>query len=137
MLLVGEWNHYEWIAASAAATVSATIGELARSSARVSALIPLRVAAGSWSVLHQMFVDMGIITWALVRSGVRREIVRGEFRAHPFEAGGDDRRSIGMRAWTGWAANFTPNAIAIDIDKERNLSLVHDLIPNRNSEKPA
>ena len=42
-----------------------------------------------------------------------------------------------MRAWTHWAGNFSPNAIAIDIDKDRNLSLVHDLIRNRNSEKPA
>jgi hypothetical protein len=80
---------------------------------------------------------IGIITWALVVSAVRRQVVRGGFRAHPFEAGGDDQRSTGMRAWTHWAANITPNAIAIDIDKERNLSLVHDLIPNRNSEKPA
>jgi ABC-type arginine/histidine transport system permease subunit len=99
--------------------------------------VPLRVVAGSWSVVHQTFVDFGIITWALVLSAVRREVVRGSFRAHPFDAGGDDQRSTGMRAWTHWAGNISPNAIAIDIDKERNLSLVHDLIRNRNSEKPA
>src|SRR4051794_31261581 len=103
MLLVGEWNRYEWIAAAAAAAVAATIGELARSSAGVSFRVPLRVATESWSVLYQLFVDMWIITSALVQSVVRREIVRGSFRTHPFDAGGDDRRSIGMRAWTGWA----------------------------------
>jgi len=137
MLLVGEWNHYEWIAASVTSAVAATIGEIARARADVRARVPLRVVAGSWSVIHQIFVDFAIITWALVVSGVRREVVRGSFRAHPFEAGDDDQPSTGMRAWVQWAASFSPNAIAIDIDKERNLSLVHDLIRNRASEKPA
>ena len=137
MLLVGEWNRYEWIAAAACSALAATIGEIARARADVRARVPLRVVAGSWSVVHQTFVDFGIITWALVLSVLRREVVRGSFRAHPFDAGGDDQRSTGMRAWTHWAGNITPNAIAIDIDKERNLSLVHDLIRNRNSEKPA
>jgi hypothetical protein len=137
MLLVGEWNHYEWIGAAATSAVSATIGEIARSRAAVRARVPLRVVASSWSVLHQTLVDFAIITWALVVSARRREVVRGSFRAHPFETGGDDQRSTGMRAWTHWAANISPNSIAIDLDKERNLSLVHDLIPNRNSEKPA
>jgi hypothetical protein len=137
MLLVGEWNRYEWIAASASATVAASIGEVARSRADVHARVPLRTVAESWSVVHQTFVDFGILMWVLVLSAVRRKPVRGEFRAHPFDAGGNDRRSVGKRAWVTWAANISPNAIAIDFDKERGLSLVHDLVPNRNSEKPA
>jgi hypothetical protein len=137
MLLVGEWNRYEWIAAAAAATVAATIGEVARSRADVHPRVPLRLVVGSWTVVHQTFVDFGILMWALVLSAARRKVVRGAFRAHSLEAGGDDRRGVGMRAWIAWAGNVSPNAIAIDIDQERNLSLVHDLIPNRNSEKPA
>lgn len=137
MLLVGEWNHYEWIAAASAATVAATIGEIARSRADVHVRVPLRVMAASWSVVHQTFVDFGILMWALVRSAARRKVVRGGFFARPFDAGGGDPESVGTRAWVTWAGNISPNAIAIDIDRERGLSLVHDLVPNRNSEKPA
>ncbi|MDX6570436.1 MAG: hypothetical protein QOH15_3014 [Gaiellales bacterium] len=137
MLLVGEWNRYEWIAAASAATVAATIGEIARSRAGVHARVPLRIVAESWSVVHQTLVDFGILMWVLVLSAARRKVVRGAFRAHSLAAGGDDPRGVGTRAWITWAANISPNAIAIDIDKERDLSLVHDVIPNRNSEKPA
>jgi hypothetical protein len=87
--------------------------------------------------VHQTFVDFGILMWALVLSAARRRVVRGTFRAHSLTAGGDGPRGVGTRAWITWAANISPNAIAIDIDKERDLSLVHDLIPNRSSEKPA
>jgi hypothetical protein len=137
MLLVGEWNRYEWIAAACAAAVAATIGEAARSRADVHPRVPLRLVAESWSIVHQTFVDFAILMWALVRSAARRKVVRGEFRVHALAAGGDDPRSVGRRAWIMWAANITPNAIAIDLDKKRDLSLLHDLVPNRNSEKPA
>ena len=59
------------------------------------------------------------------------------FRSHPFEATGDDAADVGARAWAQWAANFSPNAIPVDIDRDAGTSLVHDLVPNRASEKPA
>jgi hypothetical protein len=137
MLLVGEWNRDEWIAATIAATLGATLGEIARTRAGVHARVPMSAVAGARRVPYQIFVDFGILLYALALSAWRREVVRGVFRAHEFPAGGDDPDSVGERVWTMWAANFSPNAIAIDIDPERNLSLVHDLIPNRSSEKPA
>jgi hypothetical protein len=137
MLLVGEWTRDEWIAAAIAATIAATLGEIARTRAGVSVRVPRSAIASARSVPHQIFVDFAILMYALLISALRREVVRGVFRAHEFRAGGADPRSVGLRAWTMWAGNFSPNAIAVDIDPERNLSLVHDLIPNRNSEKPA
>jgi hypothetical protein len=133
LLLSGDWNHIEWIAAAAAATVAATIAEVARSRARVAPRIPLRWVARAGSVPHQIVVDFGIVTWALLRSLVDRRIVRGEFRAHSFPA----KEGPGVRAWAVWAAQFSPNAYVIEIDEERELTLVHDLVPNRASEKPA
>ena len=41
-----------------------------------------------------------------------------------------------MRAWAAWAAQFSPNAYVVEIDPERELVLVHDLVPNRPSEEP-
>jgi hypothetical protein len=131
MLLVGEWNHYEWIAATAAAFVAASLFELMRTRVNAVARVPgvwLRRAA---SVPHQIFVDFGIVTAALFRPDT------GVFRSHAFDATGDDAADVGARAWAQWTANFSPNAIPIDIDREEGTSVVHDLVPNRASEKPA
>lgn len=132
LLLSGDWNRIELIAAACAATVAATIGETARSRARVAPRVPLRWVARAWTVPHQIVVDFGIVTWALVRSILRRRVVRGEFRAHPFPA----TEGQGVRAWAAWAANFSPNAYVVEIDPDRELALVHDLVPNRASEEP-
>ena len=82
-------------------------------------------------------VDFGIVVWALVASLARREVVRGAFRAHDFPAGGDDPESAAVRAWVSVAATFSPNAYVVDLDPDHDLSLVHDLVPFRASEKPA
>ena len=132
MLLAGDWNRIQWIAAASAATVAATIGEIARARAGVAPRVPLRWLSRFWSVPHQVVIDFGIITLALVHSLLQRKIVRGEYRAHPFPAS----EGPGVRAWATWAGQFSPNAYVIEIDTERELVLVHDLVPNRPSEEP-
>jgi hypothetical protein len=133
LLLAGDWNRIEIIAAGCAAAVAATLAEIARTRAGVRPRVPLVWIGRAWSVPHQIVVDFGIVTWALVRSIARRKVVRGEFRTHPFPAG----EGQGVRAWAVWAAQFSPNAYVVEIDTERELALVHDLVPNRASEKPA
>ena len=125
LLLAGDWNRIEVIAAACAATVAATLGEVARSRARVEPRIPLRWAAKGWTVPHQILVDFGIVMWALAR---RR---RGELIERPFPTD----EGAGVRAWAAYAANFSPNAFIVDIDDGR--TLVHDLVPHRPSEEPA
>jgi hypothetical protein len=132
MLLAGDWNHIQWIAAASAATVAATIGEIARARAGVAPGFPLHWFPRFWSVPHQVVIDFGIITLALGRSLLRREIVRGRYRAHTFPAG----EGQAVRAWATWAGQFSPNAYVVEIDAERDLVLVHDLVPNRPSEEP-
>ena len=62
---------------------------------------------------------------------------RGCFVVRELDAGGDDPRSVGLRAFTAFVANFSPNAYVVEIDPEQNLVLLHDLVPFRKSEKPA
>jgi hypothetical protein len=137
LLLVGEWNRQEWIAAACAATIAATLAEVARSRAQVHARVPLRWVAKAASVPLMIFVDFGIVVWALLASAARREVVRGVFRSHEFPAGGADPASQGIRAWTAVAATYSPNAYVIELEPERQLALVHDLVPYRRSEEPA
>src|SRR5579862_8748936 len=66
MLLVGEWNHYEWIAATGAATVATTIGSLAWRAAAVRVRVPSAWLRRGWSALLVVFSDFAIVMWALV-----------------------------------------------------------------------
>ena len=132
MLLVGEWNRYEWIAATAAATVAATVGEVARTRAHVRAGVPFTWLKRGWMAFPVVFSDFAIVMWALVRSALRREIVRGEFRTKEFGSS-----TAGIRVWRNLLANYSPNAYVVDIDTERDVVLLHDLIPCRKSEEPA
>jgi hypothetical protein len=121
-LLAGEWNHQEWIAGAAGATVAATLSEVARTVGGTKVRVPWRAVAASGNALPQVFVDFAIVMWALAR--------RKGGRVHTRATNARD-----SRAWINYAANFSPNAFVIDIDDER--VTLHDLVPNRKSESPA
>jgi hypothetical protein len=127
MLLNGDWNRYEWIGGACAATVAATIAELARAAAGVRLRVPLALLRRSGLVLPMVFVDFAILTWALVRRREGRYLVRD--LAEPADEA--------ERAWTVLLAGFSPNAYVVDIDADRRQVLLHDLVPNRRSEEPA
>ena len=137
LLLSGDVNRIDVIAAASAAAVAATIGEIARTKADVQAAVPLRLVVPMLRAVVQVVPDFGYLAWALALSAARREVVRGQTKRRAFHDVGDDPRSVGARAVALWSANFSPNAIAIDIDRDRHESIVHDLIVNRASERPA
>jgi hypothetical protein len=129
MLLVGEWNHFEWIAATAAAGVAAVVGEIARTAAGVRMRVPRGWLTRGWSALPVVFSDFAIVMAALVR---RR---RGVFvrRSAPAEGGGPE--AVGVRVWTNTLANYSPNAYVVSL--EEGETLLHDLVERRKSEQPA
>jgi hypothetical protein len=129
MLLVGEWNHYEWIAATAAAAVAATIGEVARTSANVHARIPLSTLRSGWGALLVVFSDFAIVIWALFAG------TRGTFRRRTAPVAGDDPEAVGIRVWTNLLADYSPNAYVVSL--EEGEALLHELVPRRRSEEPA
>ena len=137
MLLAGEWNHFEWIAATGAAAVAAAFAELARTRADVHARLPAHWLLRGWSAFAQIFVDFAIVMWALARSALRRERVRGSFRTHESDMRGSEAAAVGMRSWRTLLADFSPNAYVVDVDEETGIVLVHDLVPRRSSEQPA
>jgi multisubunit Na+/H+ antiporter MnhE subunit len=138
MLLVGDWNHIEWIGGACVAAVAATIAELGRSLAGVSirpSLAPIKGAPLAWLVV---FSDFAILMHALVRSLVRREVVRGRYLVRASETGEKTTsRGAAYRAWTVLVAGYSPNAYVVDIDPDAGTVLVHDLVPRRKSEEPA
>jgi hypothetical protein len=129
MLLVGEWNRDEWIAAACTATVAATLTEVVRTRAGVRAPVPVRrLVRPLLSVPSIVLVDFALVMWALVH---RRE---GVFRTYEPPRKGRDPTSVGVRTWFSFVANISPNAYVVDIDAER--AVLHDLVPFRKSEEP-
>jgi hypothetical protein len=135
LLLAGEWNRDEWIAAAISASIATALTEVACRRAGVRAHVPPGVVARSWSALPTVFLDFGILMWALVRGVLRREVPRGVFRRRASPARGHDPTAVGARAWVTIAAGLSPNAYVVELDSEH--VLLHDLVPFRPSEQPA
>jgi hypothetical protein len=137
LLLVGEWNRIELVAAAIVATVAASFAVLVLAITGFELRVPLDVLRAARSVPLMVFVDFGILTYALVRSLVSGRVVRGSFRANSLPARGDDPEAVGRRALVTILAGYSPNAYVVDISRTHNTALVHDLVPFRESEKPA
>ena len=138
MLLVGEWNEIELLAAVIAAILTATFAEYVRTVASLPLRVPLRRLVSLVSALAMVPVDFAILAAMLVRGIVTRRMPRGRFVVRDWtEATGEDAEARGVRAWSAFAANFSPNAYVIDIDSEQEVVLLHDLVPLRKSEQPA
>lgn len=136
LLLVGEWNRQEWVAAAAAATVAATVAEFARARTDFAAVLPWRALGDVPHVLLMVVVDFGIVVGALLASLARREVARGEFRSRRLSRPAD-AEGVGPRAWAALAASYSPNAYVLEIDPETRRVLLHDLVPHESSESPA
>jgi hypothetical protein len=136
LLLVGQWNREEVIAAAIAATIAASLAELARVRTGFGARIPLGGLADLPQALGMVVVDFGILVWALVASVTRRRVVRGELFSRELT---DKSRAqgTGPRAWTTIVASYSPNAFVLDIDPGTRTVLLHDLVRHRASEEPA
>ena len=112
-LLNGEWGRYGWIAGAAAATIGATLGELVRSRAEAGASVAASTIASIPSALGMVFVDFGIVVWALL---LRR---RGAFRD-----------ADAVEALPAYVASISPNAYVVDD------GTTHHLVPNPKSQDP-
>jgi hypothetical protein len=138
MLLVGDWNRIEWIGGACVSAVAATIAEPVRRTARVDLGVALEVVRGGTSALLMVFVDFGILVVALARTLVTGRSVRGSYITRSFDPGPKTTPAGAVRrAWTVLIAGYSPNAYVVDIDVEERTVLLHDLVPHRNSEKPA
>ena len=135
LLLVGEWNADELVAAAGAATIAASIAEFGRMRLGFDARVPLRALADLPQLLAMVVVDFGIVTWALLASVARREVARGSFTTRELTRR-EDADGAGCRAWVALAATYSPNAYVVDVGTDGTVVL-HDLVPNRASESPA
>jgi len=78
-----------------------------------------------WRIL----VDCFALFAALWGHLAKREPVRGAFRAFRFTSTGDDARAAAKRALITAAITSTPNTYVVGLDRQRQLILVHQLVP--------
>lgn len=136
LLLVGEWNREQLVAAAIAATIAASTAEFARARTGFGAPLPLRVLADLPPALGTVVVDFGILVWALAAGVARRRIARGEFVSRELPRGSWITQGTGARAWTVLVASYSPNAYVVDVDPDARRVLLHDLVRYRRSESP-
>jgi multisubunit Na+/H+ antiporter MnhE subunit len=125
LLAAGALTRTELVAGLLAGAVSATSmlvvrhQRLFRFGFRARWLLDARAAP--WQVLR----DSVVVLAALARGP------RSLWRERPFPAGGADAASAGRRAFHAWAGSLGPNTVVVDIDRDRDVALVHDLDPKR------
>ena len=124
------------VAAACAATVGAGLATAVAALGLLSFRIPGHVLGEATKVPWQALVDFGIVTVALARRLAGRR-VRGQFVVRHFESAGSGARAAGDRAARAVLASYSPNAYPVDVDPGSHTVLLHDLVPNRDSERPA
>ena len=128
LLVVDSIDVFELITGIVAAAVGATAATVVRSQRLVSFRPRLRWALGLWRLPLQAALDTGVLVAVLWRRLVMRRSVGGSFRAVPFRAVGEDAEAAARRAIAKGVGSFAPNTYILDIDREHELILVHQLV---------
>lgn len=115
-----------WTLAGVAVACGVT-GTLAREQGFVEAQVLPWWLFRSGRLLYQIPRDIGILCWEALAQLVAPQNVRGEFRAARFNAVEQTPQAMGRRALAEVMGAVSPNSIAVGIDDERGLLLVHQL----------
>ena len=135
LLVVDSIDMSELVMGAIAAAVGATAATAVRSQRLVSFSPRLRWALGLWRLPLQAVLDTGVLVAVLWRRLALRRAVDGSFRAVPFRAGGSDPEAAARRVAAKSAGSFAPNTYVLDVDRERELILVHQLVPKPDQPK--
>jgi hypothetical protein len=126
------------LAGACVAAAAATVAECARAAAREEVRVSGRTLRDGAAVPVAVLADFGVLATALVRSAVRRRVVRGEYVSREVDPGPKTTPAgRARRAWLVLLAGYSPNSYLVDVDAETGTALLHDLVRRRASEEPA
>jgi hypothetical protein len=135
LVFVGAWDLYDGVAGVAAAAVAATAALVVRELGLLSFSPRVHGFSGLGRMPLRVFADFGILVAALARTLAGRP-VRGVFLAKELPTGGPEPEAAFARALAAVMATYTPNAYVVDVDLDRNVALMHNLVRNSASEEP-
>lgn len=119
----------ELIAGAIAAAAGATAVSLVRAQGILSLRPRARWTRRAWRPVVRVLPDVRLLLLALWRRVVRGQQVTSAFRAVPFRARADAAERAAGEALAIAAGSFGPNTYVLDVDAERELLLVHQLVP--------
>jgi multisubunit Na+/H+ antiporter MnhE subunit len=120
----------ELVAGAVGAAIAATGAVIVRRQRRVLLRPRAAWAPSALRALARFGPDLVPLTTALWRRGVRRADERGRLVEVPYDAvADDDPEAAAHRVLTEAIGSFAPNTIVVDIDRDRRVVLVHELVP--------
>ena len=129
LLLVDATDEPNLLAGGVVALAAALLAALVQSHRTVHARPSLAMLRHAYRPLLLLVTDTGRVTLALFQRLVLRRDICGRFRAVRYRAGGDDPADVGRRLVSEWGASVAPNRYAVGIDRERDLLIIHELVP--------
>jgi hypothetical protein len=137
LLYAGTIARLELLAGAAAAAVGATAAELVRSQGVLRFALPGRRLLRVWRIPGDLLREYAIVLGALARALLRGKRTPGRFQENPYDAGPTTTLAgAGWRALATVGGTISPNTIVIDVDPERDVILVHDLVPDKAKPEP-
>src|SRR5947208_2594268 len=137
MLLVDDPALPELLTGAVVAVLAATTSELVRAQRMAEIRIEPAWLARAWRPLARAPIDLVLLSRAAVLQLFQRRARRGRFLALRFPNGPRSARDNARRALAEAAGSFAPNTYVVGVDPERDLILVHQLVPAAPDKRPA
>ena len=132
LVLVDRIELDELVAGAAIAASAATAAVLVRSQRRVLLRPRARWLAGAWRPVLGMVGDLAPLIRALRRRDEPRPVAE-----LPFAAVGEDGGQTAYRVLTQTLGSLAPNTIVVDVDVERRVIIIHQLVPTADLRRRA
>ena len=129
LLLVDSVGSQQLVAGGVCAIIAAALASGIHSLGSVGARPTASMLRFAYRPFGLLVTDTARVTWALFGRLVLRRRVRGNLRAVRYDAVADEPSDIARRILTEWGASAAPNRYVIGIDRDRNLLLIHELVP--------
>jgi multisubunit Na+/H+ antiporter MnhE subunit len=125
----------ELLAGAGAAAIAALIAELATYQAATRFRLRIGWLAHVMRLPGEVARDMVTVYAALWRRLIRGEQPDSVFVAEPVRSGDDTPAGVTRRVLLIGARSVAPNAFALGIDRDRDVMIVHQLVPQRSVAK--
>jgi multisubunit Na+/H+ antiporter MnhE subunit len=132
-LLVGKLDWQEF-SVGAVCVVLATLAFLRARTLRLVSFAPKATwLTHVWGLPYQVLRDSLTVISALFGKAKPS----GKFSSASFNAGGDDPSSSAKRALAAGLTSLPPNSIVVEISREEDTVLYHELVPQGTTPEPA
>lgn len=118
---------------------SAALAATALVAIRAQGLLDYSLRFGGPGAVWRIPLRTALDFWTLTRVHVRGlagRPARGSFRTVAHVGGGAEPEAQARRAWLTVLGTIAPNTIVVTIDRERDLMLLHELVPDPSGGGP-